>query len=197
MKISINQITDKQVLDLGKALLDYEYIQNHCGNPFDKDFQDVYYSFYLKARWAQLGGKGGSKCGAYFNVLNSINGTELLEDVLEELIVAGVSDTYEFSIGSKLLHTKNPNSPIFDSKVYSYLTKDEGLQLQYRKALKNGQTKLQQIQHDWEIINDWYNNLIKNDPRGKQWIAWFDNKFPQYKGISDVKKIDFLIFIFN
>lgn len=197
MQIDLTSITDRQILNLEKALLDYEYIQSHCQNPCNKDFQDVYYSFYLKARWAQLGGKGGSKSGAYFNVLNSINGTELLEDVLEELIVAGVSDTYEFSIGSKLLHTKNPNSPIFDSKVYSYLTKDEGLQLQYRKALKNGQTKLQQIQHDWKIINDWYDNLIKNDPRGKQWVAWFDNKFPQYKGISDVKKIDFLIFIFN
>lgn len=47
------------------------------------------------------------------------------------------------------------------------------------------------------MIKNWYNNFIKNDQRYTQWINWFDGKFPQHKNISNVKKIDFLIFIFN
>lgn len=65
------------------------------------------------------------------------------------------------------------------------------------KGIEKGQTKYQQFQHDWGMIKNWYNNFIKNDQRYTQWINWFDGKFPQHKNISNVKKIDFLIFIFN
>ena len=101
MQIDLTSITDRQILNLGKALLDYEYIQSHCQNPCNKDFQEVYYSFYLKARWAQIGGKYGNSWNAYFNVLSSINGTDTLDYVLNELIRKGMSNVYEFSIGSK------------------------------------------------------------------------------------------------
>lgn len=197
MPINLTSITDRQILELGRALLDYEYIQAHCSTPTNKDFQDVYYRFYLKARHTQVGQIGGSKCTAYFNILGNTTGKEDLADMLKELNSKGVSEVLEFSIGSKLLHTKNTNSPIYDSKVAKYLKHEEMLDLWWGKALKKGQTKYQQFQHDWKMIKDWYDNFIKNDPRYKQWISWFDSKFPQHKNISNVKKIDFIIFIFN
>lgn len=197
MQINLTSITDRQILELGRSLLDYEYIQAHCSTPNDKDFQDVYYRFYLKARYAQVGKKGGANCTAYFNTLDKTTGKDALGTVLQNLKTQGASSVLEFSIGSKLLHTKNTTSPIYDSKVAKYLKNDEGLDLWWGKALKKEQTKYQQFQHDWGMIKDWYDNFIKNDQRYTQWITWFDGKFPQHKNISDVKKIDFLIFIFN
>lgn len=57
MQINLTSITDRQILELERSLLDYEYIQAHCSTPNNKDFQDVYYRFYLKARYAQIGKK--------------------------------------------------------------------------------------------------------------------------------------------
>ena len=48
----------------------------------------------------------------------------------------------------------------------------------------------------WKELCNWYSEFMISD-RGKQWINWFNTNFPLHKDISDVKKIDFIIFATN
>lgn len=102
----------------------------------------MYYRFYLKARYAQIGKKGGANCTAYFNTLGKTTCKDALGTVLQNLITQGASSVLEFSIGSKLLHTKNTTSPIYDSKVAKYLKNDERLDLWWGKGIEKRTNKI-------------------------------------------------------
>ena len=41
-----------------------------------------------------------------------------------------------------------------------------------------------------------YDAFIKTKTAA-DWIKWFDSNFPTYVSISDIKKIDFIIFTFS
>ena len=121
--------------------------------------------------------------------------------VIIDLKNAMAHKSFEFSLSSKLLHTRNPNSPIYDSKVRKYLSQQEnvdfwwgqGTKKSYRSGVQKNITEQEKIRHDWENLCNWYTGIL-GSPRGKSWINWFDNNFPNHKNISDVKKIDFIIF---
>ena len=53
MRIDLEKITPRQKLTIAKGLCEYEYIMNNWQNN-DLDFREVYYEFYLKARWAVM-----------------------------------------------------------------------------------------------------------------------------------------------
>lgn len=117
--------------------------------------------------------------------------------IVDDLKQALDSHSHEFSLGSKLLHTRNPSMPIYDSKVRTYLTTCENVDLWWQN--KGAFSKLSEadiISHDWETLLEWYDTFIKSE-RGKSWIEWFDDVFPEGKNISVVKKIDFIIFATN
>ena len=57
----------------------------------------------------------------------------------------------------------------------------------------NEVSKLEKISHNWEMLNDWYSSFLPST-RGINWINWFDTNFPLYAHISNIKKIDFIIF---
>lgn len=188
--INLSKITERQKLTIAKGLLDYCYIMNNWMKN-DPDFQDVYYNFYLKARWSVMS-KPENK-DPYFAKLQTINPNGSLIKILDDLKKDMGSHSYEFSLVSKLLHTRNPQKPIYDSKVRDYLTIEEGVDLWTSKSPK-GTTVRDKIVHDWDELNKWYDDFINKNPRGKQRIDWFDINFPSYKSISNVKKIDFIIF---
>ena len=105
---------------------------------------------------------------------------------------------YEFSFATKLLHTVNPDSPIYDSKVYKYLKKEErvdfwNIQAIRRDARGREIDKIEKIAHNWDRLTLWYSYFLASK-RGEKWIKWFDKNFPSYAHISNVKKIDFIIF---
>lgn len=191
MAIILDRITEREKLIIAKGLLDYQFIMDNWKRN-TKDFQDVYYEFYLKARWAIM--KNSQNSDAYFDVLGSIGSNAEIMNVIEALRSKLGSDQYEFSICSKLLHTVNPNSPIYDSKVRKYLSKEEKVKLCFHTN-KNIDKK-EKIEKDWQAICNWYKNFLGSE-RGKEWIAWFDENFPSYSSISDYKKIDFIIFATN
>lgn len=107
----------------------------------------------------------------------------------------------EFSLSSKLLHTRNPNYPIYDSKVRIYLSEQENIEFwwgqrtkkMYGEPAPKNTTEENKIKHDWDNLCGWYAKFLKSQ-RGKSWITWFNENFPNHKNISDVKKIDFIIF---
>lgn len=193
--INVTTITPKQKLTIAKGLCDYCYIMDNW-HLNDEDFQEVYYTFYLKARWAVMNLYDNKN--PYFEKLQAINPTDDFMEILDDLKSSMIANSYEFSLGSKLLHTRNPQKPIYDSKVCDYLTAEENVDFWWHHSPKvrgasRGLSERQKIEHDWNELNAWYNTFLTST-RGRQWIDWFNLNFPSYSSISDVKKVDFIIF---
>lgn len=193
--INISNITDKQKLIIEKGLCDYNYIMTHC-HLRNIDFESVFYEFYLKARWAVMN-KPENK-NPYFNELYSISINIPFMTILEDLKESMGAHSYEFSLGSKLLHTIDSTKPIYDSKVRIYLSSEEDVDFWWSNKPKDkvsakGKSEREKIEHDWNELNNWYENFLVSS-RGMEWIEWFDLNFPTFKSISNVKKIDFIIF---
>ena len=195
MLLDLSLITNRQKLTIAKGLLDYQYIMNYwktdCVNAdttIQEDFRSVYYGFYLKARWAKM--SNGEYQNEYFQLLHSSPQHDLMT-IID--IFKNKSGDYEFSICSKLLHTINPTFPIYDSKVRNFLKNKVGLDFWYLTGRKAFKTTEEKIKNDWTLLCTWYRDFIKTT-EGKDWIAWFDVNFPSFQSISDVKKIDFIIF---
>ena len=135
----------------------------------------------------------------YFHKLQQISPDDDFMKILDELKQEMISGSYELSIGSKLLHTRNDSFPIYDSKVREYLLNVENVEFWWNvrgTSMPKGTSKREQIKHDWETLCNWYKSFLAS-ARGIQWINWFDENFPNHKDISDVKKIDFIIFATN
>lgn len=194
MRIDIEKITDRQKLAIEKGLCDYRYIMNHWKENSD-DFQEIFYGFYLKARWATMNKPGNRK--PYFEKLQSAQPMDSLIDIIDDLHESMESHTYEFSLASKLLHTRNDTMPIYDKKVREYLSKCEGVRL-WRQCVgaPRGVSDREKILHDWMLLQEWYDRFL-GSVKGEQWVVWFDESFPQHTNISDVKKVDFIIFATN
>ncbi len=198
MKIEVEKITSRQKLTISKGLCDYQYIMENWEKD-DEDFRAVYYEFYLKARWA-VSSKDSYK-DIYFNKLQSITPDESLIEILDSFQREMKNHSYEFSLSTKLLHTRNPSMPIYDSKVRDYLSKWENVNLWWQipnrdSGAPKGTSEYEKIKHDWVELCKWY-KVFLNSERGKTWIAWFNDSFPAYVNISDVKKVDFIIFASN
>lgn len=189
--IDITRITPRQILTIEIGLCEYRYVMEHWMLN-DADFQSVYHDFYLSARGGVMRKEGNVK--PYFDKLQSISPSDSLIDIIEDLKESMEQHSYEFSLSSKLLHTRNSLSPIYDSKVREYLSKEENVHFWWHgTGAPRGTSEIDKIKHDWQQLNDWYDQMLHSD-RGKEWIAWFDDTFPKDVGISDVKKIDWIIF---
>ena len=197
-KIKVENITEKQKLTIENGINTYLYIMKY--HKFDnEDFRDVYYSYYLTARSSVFSKVKTDKetkektsnpnWNTYFLLLKNAKGTESLESVVEKLKNELTSHSFEFSFASKLLHTKNPKIPIYDSKVRKYLEEIYGM-----KFLSESGTKtLSKIASDWQMLNGWYDKFLETD-EARTWIDWFDREFPKGKEMSKVKKVDTIIF---
>lgn len=200
MSINIEMITPRQKLIIAKGLCDYQYIMDNWEKN-DDDFRTVYYDFYLKARWAVMSKESNSQ--PYFRKLQTILPTDDLVDIVSDLKEEMERQSYELSLISKLLHTRNPSSPIYDSKVREYLSREENVEFWWQrktgmsgKSAPRGTAEIAKIEHDWLALCEWYKEFLQSS-RGLQWIEWFDSNFPTYKHISSVKKVDFIIFAAN
>lgn len=89
----------------------------------------------------------------------------------------------ESSYTSKLLHTINPNKPIWDKFVLMNL----GL-----KQNTNSKDKINYSINTYSKIESLHFQFLSND-YAKKCIEFFDINFPKGKMISNVKKIDFLL----
>ena len=191
----IDKITDLQKLTIAKGLCDYRYIMEHWKDN-DEDFQKVYYDFYLKARTVIRTSKYRE---AYFNIFSQLSSDAEMDEILEK--TKKITGDWEFSIASKLLHTINDELPIYDSKIREYLSSKENVPFWWQRRMKDskrprGASVEKQIQHDWEELKAWYEKFLQSE-RGKKWIKWFDKNFPDFEDISNVKKVDFIIFATN
>ncbi len=143
----------------------------------DKDYQRTYNAFYVvrrDAKWRKI----------YFDYFEKHKNNKKLsfEEVIQYLYQQ--TGLVESSFSSKLLSTINPQMPIWDL----YVLKNLGLETRVGKPLY----KLEQSVKLYREIRDYYLGLSESK-WGKEVISVFNITLPQYKWISDVKKIDFFL----
>lgn len=91
----------------------------------------------------------------------------------------------EASFSSKMLAVINPQMPIWDSVVLSKL----------RMKPSTCQDKEKRIEETAEIYHEidyWYKGVLQSDGAG-EFLDVFDEVFPEFRSISSVKKVDFLL----
>lgn len=104
-------------------------------------------------------------------------------NILHELY-AGTQNV-EASFSSKMLATLNPKMPIWDSIVISRL----GLK---QSTSANKDKRLYETIETYAQMVSWYDEFL-GTRLAEKIIGTFNCKFPQYVSISEVKKIDFVL----
>lgn len=90
----------------------------------------------------------------------------------------------EASFSSKMIATIDPEKPILDQ----YVLQNLGLELKG----KNPREKIGNAVEIYHRIEAWYAEYLKTDEALEN-IAEFDRWLPSYAWITDVKKIDYLL----
>lgn len=142
----------------------------------DVEFQRMYNGFYRVRQRSEAFYR------TYYELMEKSKGKQIeFKDILEYLY--DKLGRLEPSFSSKLFATLNPAMPIWDVFVL------ENLKL--TKPAQNSKTKLQDTINLYQSIVEWYDRMLSST-EGKQIIAIFDEAYPD-SGISDVKKIDFVL----
>ena len=101
-----------------------------------------------------------------------------------------ISGTIDVSFVSKMLAAVDPLLPIWDK----YVLQNLGLLKRWEKmASKDKVVRIDEAERIYEDIKSWYRAFIRSK-EGKACIAAFDSAMPHYKEkLTEVKKIDFLL----
>ena len=142
----------------------------------DSGFQKTFNAFYRIRRNAEWRRN-------YYRIFESAKRDNFsFEKVIVELYSA--TGNVEASFSSKMIATIDQDKPIWDQYVLHNLgLKLVGMTSQER--VKNAITIYNQIE-------DWFNDYLQTDEACEN-ITAFDHWFPSYTWISDVKKIDYLL----
>ncbi len=177
-KIIHLEIINKERVENG--LKDYLKIMdlfNKLDEPTE-EFKKVFNKFYTLKR------KPVYFRNEYYSCLfsNKNNKDLKYEDVIKKL--SKITNKEEKSFSSKLLHTINPTKyPIIDRIVSNFI----GL-----KATPYSRDKIEDALIRYEKVTSFYKSFIETN-NYKECISYFDNNFAYAKDISNLKKIDFLI----
>lgn len=132
----------------------------------------------------------------FFRVRRNSNWRKIFYDELERLKFSGAefksvlnylyekTGFVEASFSSKLVATIDPTKPILDSRVLAYL----GLRI----CGSTPELRLSSAVEAYDRIVEWYREYLSRTEAVEN-IKLFDSLFPDYTWISDVKKIDFLL----
>lgn len=142
----------------------------------DEDFQHTFNGFYIVRRngdWRKI----------YYNLFehykteNSAFGEVLL-------ILFRETGNIEPSFTSKMLATLDPQKPIWDRYI-----------IQNLRLKLSGNTKEEKLHCTIALyakIEQWYMDYL-NTTEARECISVFDNSLPSYSWLSDIKKIDCLL----
>jgi hypothetical protein len=161
-----------------------EFIENtrleNSDLSINESFRKNYNNFYVMMKKPKI------YYDFYYSLLNtkksiSTNFTEILEELYT------VQNHFESSFSSKLLHSINPNFPIWDKIVM------EKLDLIIKVYPKNAKEKKETIIKQYEKLSNFYDKfLISSEGRGL--ISRFDDMIDTKDfEITPLKKIDFII----
>lgn len=179
IKEILNRLLEREENIPQKNVEKYFFIKQSFPKEIDTDkFQSCYCSFY-RLNYARLGSEFKK---AYFKLLKD-NKESSLRKILEKLhqikTLRGVP-TYQFSFATKLIHTIDNDTPIFDSLVASLF------EFPIRKPT------IEWCEEAYHLLkNEYYPHLLK-DNQIQKLIREFKIKH-QAEEISDVKALDFLL----
>jgi len=145
----------------------------------DADFQDNFRSFYQLRRFYD-----DEFVQAYFEAMEEFKDDAELSFEKAFRRIQKINGSCEVSFSSKLLNALKPSEPIWDSIV---ATKHFGCKLP-GYSLKDRPTACIKRYGEYREAFMKY----AESPEGKMIVRMFDEKFPKC-GISDVKKIDFVL----
>lgn len=144
----------------------------------NKDFQKLFNGFYRVRR-------GADWQRVYYALMQSKKNIKTsFEEILR--ILYEKTGRIEASFSSKLVHTLNPNMPIWDKFVLQKL----GLKL----PLCVGEEKIRACVQVYEKIIKWYQDVLPS-PETQEFLKAFDESFPIYAWISQTKKLDFSLWL--
>lgn len=157
----------------------YSYIMENV-NKIDisenEIFQKTFNSFYIVRRneeWRK----------AYYHLFEeSKKSLPTFGDTLYQLYDA--TGNVEASFSSKMIATLNPQMPIWDK----YVVQNLKIKVPQYGDVKRMDTIIMQYQ---QIIT-WYEDFLESE-KAHECITKFDEVFPDYRWISDVKKVDFFL----
>lgn len=104
------------------------------------------------------------------------------EEVLDYLY--SVLGRYEPSFSSKLAATLDPNEPVWDK----YVILNTGQKAPYYSSTN----KLATAKNVFGNIREWYKTKLES-PEGKMMLQLFDDMIQESNNITDIKKIDFIL----
>jgi hypothetical protein len=143
----------------------------------DKDFQRKFNGFYrIRQRppeWYEQ----------YYSYMQSQKGRNpTFSNVLIHFY--SVLGRYEPSFSSKLVATIDVNSPVWDSIVLRYA----GI----KTPLYTSKSKVDQAEAIYKKLQEWHDRHMRSD-HGKLILQTFEEMVPEHNRISDLKKIDFVL----
>ncbi len=141
-------------------------------------FQKLFNSFYVIRRNSEWRGQ----YYAIFESLKTQHEPITFELILSKLLFSG---RIEASYSSKMLATLNPDMPIWDQ----YVLNNAGI-----APPSEGTSKFDSTVGVYTQLCEWYKNFLKTD-NAKACITHFNKTFPEYISISDIKKIDFYLWM--
>lgn len=157
----------------------YQYIMDYVRQTdvsTDMEFQRIFNGFYIVRRNAEW-----RKCFyGYFE--KAKESTPFFDEIITYLYEN--TGYIEPSFSSKMLATLAPEKPIWDKYVVQNLDMTlEG---------KTKQEKLESAIKLYHEMEEWYSEFLTTD-KARECIKKFDETFPDYKWISEVKKIDVIL----
>ncbi len=157
----------------------YQYIMKQVKKTHvstDKEFQRIFNGFYIVRRneeWRNV----------YYNLFEEIkNDNPTFSNILNYLYIN--TGNIEPSFSSKMLATIFPEKPIWDR----YVVQNLNMEL-------TGNTKEERLKNAIILYNNiekWYEKFLQSN-KAKECIEEFNIVMPDYKYISDIKKIDSIL----
>lgn len=175
MHIDVKEILENRLAS-SLGLDKYKYIMEHVMQSDvsqDADFQRVFNGFYIVRRnegWRKI----------YYEYFERIKHEKAS---FEEIITYLYEKTgnIEPSFSSKMLATISPQNPIWDRYVV------QNLNIKLDGASK--EEKLENAIFLYSEMKKWYSEYL-NSEDGKACIQGFEEFLPDYKWVSDIKKVD-------
>ena len=140
----------------------------------DREFQTVFRSFYSDGFAAH-----------YFRLLEQLKDVREMRFVMALERIKHIRNTYEMSFSSKMAHTIDPRFPIWDRIV----TKQH-----FGISAPTAKRDREAACCKWyDAYRDQFSDYLASD-EGKLLVRLFDAQYPD-TGITDVKKLDFLLWL--
>ena len=177
---NVEKTLQKPEIEIG--LKKYQYLMKNLHETdvsSSKEYQNVFRDFYQMRHFYS-----DEFAQHYFRLMEQMKYTKNMTFEMAIERVKHIQYTYEISFSSKLTHTINPLHPIWDSVV---TRKHFQIRAPYASVKDREKACCQKYT---EFEEKFYNYMSSAD--GQELIVKFDQRFPN-NGISDIKKIDFIL----